>query len=87
MQTLLGNSKAFSGFSVDDLNRAKAFYSETLGLNVTTEAMGVLTLHLAGGHRVILYPKPNHLAATFDGENQNALLVRQLNNRGLCGWP
>ena len=65
MQTLLGNSKAFSGFSVDDLNRAKAFYSETLGLDVTTEAMGVLTLHLAGGHRVILYPKPNHLAATF----------------------
>lgn len=61
---MLRNSKAFSGFSVDDIPKAKQFYSETLGLKVS-EANGMLTLHLASGAGVLVYPKPNHLPATF----------------------
>jgi len=55
---------AFSGFSVDDVPKAKEFYGKTLGLEVS-EAHGLLTLHLAGGGRVVIYPKPNHVPATF----------------------
>jgi catechol 2,3-dioxygenase-like lactoylglutathione lyase family enzyme len=58
------NSKAFSGFSVDDLERAKAFYGDTLGLRVTEEN-GLLTLHLPGETTILAYPKPNHTPATF----------------------
>ena len=58
------NSKAFSGFSVNDINEAKEFYGKTLGLNVTEEH-GLLTLHLASGSNVIIYPKPNHAPASF----------------------
>jgi predicted enzyme related to lactoylglutathione lyase len=57
------DTKAFSGFSVDDIPRAKQFYGETLGLNVTDE-MGGLALHLAGGGNVYVYPKGNHVPAT-----------------------
>lgn len=55
---------AFSGFSVDDIPAAKRFYSETLGLSVSEEH-GMLTLHLAGGRDVLVYPKPDHAPATF----------------------
>jgi catechol 2,3-dioxygenase-like lactoylglutathione lyase family enzyme len=58
------NSHAFSGFSTNDLARAKAFYAETLGLDVTDEN-GMLTLRLASGGRVLIYPKDNHEPATF----------------------
>ena len=58
------NSKAFSGFSVDDINKAKEFYGKSLGLNVTEEH-GLLTLHLASGSNVLIYPKPNHTPASF----------------------
>jgi catechol 2,3-dioxygenase-like lactoylglutathione lyase family enzyme len=58
------NSHAFSGFSTNDLAKAKAFYAETLGLEVTEEN-GMLTLKLAGGGRVLIYPKDNHEPATF----------------------
>lgn len=58
------NSRAFSGFSVDDIPTAKAFYAETLGLEVSEEH-GMLTLHLAGGGSVLVYPKPNHVPATY----------------------
>jgi catechol 2,3-dioxygenase-like lactoylglutathione lyase family enzyme len=61
---MLRESKAFSGFSVPDISQAKAFYGETLGLDVS-ESDGMLTLHLAGGASVLVYPKPNHTAATF----------------------
>ena len=59
------NSQAFSGFSVNDLQAAKHFYGDILGLQVTEEEMGLLALHLAGDTRVIVYPKPNHTPATF----------------------
>jgi predicted enzyme related to lactoylglutathione lyase len=58
------DTPAFSGFSVDDIPRAKQFYGETLGLNVTDE-MGGLALHLAGGGNVYIYGKDNHEPATF----------------------
>jgi catechol 2,3-dioxygenase-like lactoylglutathione lyase family enzyme len=57
-------AKAYSGFSVDDVARAKEFYGQTLGLEVS-EANGILTLHLGGGGTVIAYPKSNHTPATF----------------------
>lgn len=58
------DTKAFSGFSVDDTAKAKDFYSRVLGLNVTEEH-GILTLHIAGGAKIIVYPKDNHVPATF----------------------
>jgi catechol 2,3-dioxygenase-like lactoylglutathione lyase family enzyme len=61
---MLGNSRAFSGFSVDDIPQAREFYGGTLGLEVA-ESMGMLTLHLPGGMTTILYPKPDHRPATF----------------------
>jgi catechol 2,3-dioxygenase-like lactoylglutathione lyase family enzyme len=57
-------SKAFSGFSVDDIPAAKAFYAGTLGLEVTEEN-GLLFLHIDGGTQVLVYPKENHTPATF----------------------
>lgn len=59
------NSKAFSSYSVDDLVAAKSFYQDNLGLDVEEDEMGFLSIHLKGGGEVILYPKPNHLPATF----------------------
>ena len=61
---MLDPNRAFSGFSVKDIQEAKRFYGETLGLKVT-EANGLLRLHLAGGATVLIYPKPNHTPATF----------------------
>ncbi len=59
------NSKAFSGFSVNDLQKAKQFYSEVLGLEVTDNPMGLIELHIEGGNNIIIYPKPDHTPATF----------------------
>ncbi|MBA2382041.1 MAG: VOC family protein [Chloroflexi bacterium] len=58
------DSHAFSGFSTNDIPAAKAFYGDTLGLDVSEEH-GMLTLNLAGGGKVLIYPKDNHEAATF----------------------
>ena len=55
---------AFSGFSVDNLAKAREFYTGILGLKVDEDAMG-LTLHLPGGATVFVYPKGNHQPATF----------------------
>ena len=60
----LKDSKAFSGFSVNDIPKAKQFYTTTLGLELD-EANGMLTLKLRGGNNVLIYPKPNHTPATF----------------------
>ena len=61
---MLNGSNAFSGFAVDDIQKAREFYGRTLGLEVT-ESHGLLKLHLSGGGRVVIYPKPNHTPATF----------------------
>ena len=64
---MLANSAAFSGFAVPDVEAARRFYAETLGLRVDVdEAMGgMLTLHLGGGTDVLVYPKADHAPATF----------------------
>src|SRR4051812_9747769 len=59
------DTKAFSGFAVDDVAKARAFYGETLGID-TSEENGLLTLHLAGGERpTLIYPKPDFTPATY----------------------
>lgn len=58
------NSRAFSGFAVDDIEAAKRFYGQTLGLPVS-EANGLLTLHLAGERDTLVYPKPDHSPASY----------------------
>lgn len=59
------NTKAFSGFSVDDIPKAKEFYGETLGVRVTEEGEGLLFLHHGGDRQTLIYPKPDHTPATF----------------------
>jgi catechol 2,3-dioxygenase-like lactoylglutathione lyase family enzyme len=61
---MLTESKAFSGFSVNDIPKAKEFYGRALGLKVS-ESNGMLHLHLGGGAEVLVYPKPNHTPATY----------------------
>jgi predicted enzyme related to lactoylglutathione lyase len=58
------NTKAFSGFAVDDIEEAKRFYGETLGLKVTEEH-GLLTLHIAGDRPTLVYPRPGHEPAAY----------------------
>ena len=61
---MLGESKAFSSFSINDLAAARKFYTEVLGLDVEQMPQG-LSLRLAGGSSVFLYAKPNHTPASF----------------------
>jgi catechol 2,3-dioxygenase-like lactoylglutathione lyase family enzyme len=61
---MLKDSHAFSGFSSNDIPKAREFYGQTLGLEVTEEN-GMLTLNLAGGGKVLIYPKDNHEPASF----------------------
>jgi catechol 2,3-dioxygenase-like lactoylglutathione lyase family enzyme len=58
------DSHAFSGFSSNDIQKAREFYAQVLGLEVTEEN-GILTLALAGGGRVVIYPKEGHEPASF----------------------
>lgn len=63
---MFADSKAFSGFAVDDLGRAEAFYGETLGLRTSRmDEMPLLTLHLAGDRDTIVYEKPDFVPATY----------------------
>jgi catechol 2,3-dioxygenase-like lactoylglutathione lyase family enzyme len=86
MTLSLAKSDAFSGFSVDDIPRAKEFYRGTLGLDAS-ESGGMLTLRLGGGATVLVYPKRNHSPATFTVLNfpvddvDDA--VRELTGRGV----
>lgn len=80
-------SGAFSGFSVDDIEAAKTFYGETLGLTVSTNEMGFLELHLDSGARILVYSKPNHEPASFTILNFEVddveSAVDELNTRGI----
>jgi chromate reductase len=87
---MLKDSKAFSGFSADDIPAARAFYAETLGLEVS-EAHGMLTLHLAGGRDTLVYPKADHVPATstvlnFPVSDIDAA-VAELTRRGVTFQP
>ena len=59
------STRAFSGFSVNDIQKAKIFYSSVLGLDVIENSMGIIELHIEGGNKIIAYPKSNHVPATF----------------------
>jgi catechol 2,3-dioxygenase-like lactoylglutathione lyase family enzyme len=63
---MFDNSKVFSGFAVPDVEAARAFYGDSLGLDVrdSTES-GLLELHVGGGTPVLVYPKPDHSPAVF----------------------
>jgi catechol 2,3-dioxygenase-like lactoylglutathione lyase family enzyme len=58
------NTKAFSGFAVDDLEKAREFYGQTLGLR-TSEQNGLMTLHIAGDRDTLVYPKPDCVPANY----------------------
>jgi predicted enzyme related to lactoylglutathione lyase len=64
---MLADSSAFSGFAVDDIDTAKDFYGETLGLrtSVLDAENGLLSLHLAGDRDTLVYRKPDHAPATY----------------------
>jgi predicted enzyme related to lactoylglutathione lyase len=83
---MLENSKAFSGFAAADIAKVKDFYATVLGLKVTEEH-GLLTVHLAGGNNVLIYPKPDHVPATFTVLNfpvdDVVLAVDELSKRGV----
>jgi catechol 2,3-dioxygenase-like lactoylglutathione lyase family enzyme len=62
---MLKNSEAFSGYSVDDLDKAQTFYGGTLGLETNMDPNTGLELRIAGGRPVFIYPKDNHEPATY----------------------
>jgi catechol 2,3-dioxygenase-like lactoylglutathione lyase family enzyme len=62
---MFANTKAYSGFAVPDLKKAREFYERTLGLRVSAEGSELLTLHLAGGRDTLVYAKPDHRPATY----------------------
>lgn len=85
---MLNYTNTFSSFSVDDIEKAQEFYSKTLGLHITEEEMGNLTLQLADGTHAIIYPKgDNHQPATFTVLNFEVedieKTVDQLTNSGV----
>ena len=61
------DTKAFSSFSVDDVEKAREFYSDVLELEVSEvpDMAGLLNVKIAGGANVLIYPKPTHTPATF----------------------
>jgi catechol 2,3-dioxygenase-like lactoylglutathione lyase family enzyme len=61
---MFAETKAFSGFAVDDVAKARQFYGDTLGV-ATSEENGLLTLHIAGERPTLVYPKPDHTPATY----------------------
>jgi len=65
------DTRAYSGFSVNDMQKAKEFYNGILGIDVSENEMGIMNLHIAGGTKIIVYPKPNHEPATFTILNFN----------------
>lgn len=65
MSAIFEHTKAFSGFSVDDVAAARRFYGETLGIALEEQDNGLLSLHIAGGRDTIVYPKSDHKPASF----------------------
>ncbi|MFI6856597.1 VOC family protein [Streptomyces sp. NPDC050416] len=61
---MFGTTKAYSGFSVNDIEAARTFYGDTLGLRVSEEH-GMLILHIAGDRDILVYPKKDHTPATY----------------------
>lgn len=84
---MFGQTKAFSGFSVDDIPAAKEFYAGTLGLAVD-EDHGMLQLRIAGGNPVLVYPKDDHVPAAYTTLNfpvpDIAAAARELATKGVA---
>jgi predicted enzyme related to lactoylglutathione lyase len=85
---MLADSKAYSGFAVDDLEKAQEFYGEKLGLNVTVlDPPGLLQLDLAGDRPTLIYPKPDFEPATYTILNfpvdEVEVAVDELTSRGI----
>jgi len=86
---MLTDSKAFSGFAVDDLQKANEFYGQTLGVKTSMIDVpgGLLTLHLAGDRDTFVYPKPDFEPATYTILNfpvdDVAAVVDELTARGV----
>jgi catechol 2,3-dioxygenase-like lactoylglutathione lyase family enzyme len=83
---MFADTEAFSGFSVSDIDQARKFYGETLGLRVV-EHNGLLTLELAGGRNTLIYPKADHTPATYTTLNFQVddveAAVDELTSRGV----
>ncbi len=84
---MVDSTRAFGGFSVDDIDAAETFYRDVLGLRTERAAMGILSIHLDSGGRVIAYPKPNHEPASFTilnfGVDDIDAAVDDLNAKGV----
>jgi catechol 2,3-dioxygenase-like lactoylglutathione lyase family enzyme len=80
------DTKAFSGFSVNDLDQAREFYGDTLGIDLTDEN-GMIGLHIADGGDIMIYPKDDHAPATYTILNFPVedvdLAVDELTERGV----
>ena len=81
------DTKAFSGFSVNDLDQAREFYGDTLGIDLTDEN-GMIGLHIADGGDIMIYPKENHAPATYTILNFPVddvdMAVDELSGRGVA---
>jgi catechol 2,3-dioxygenase-like lactoylglutathione lyase family enzyme len=64
-EAMFESTKGFSGFAVDDIEKAQRFYGETLGLKTTVDQDGSLILHIAGDRDTFVYPKSNHTPADY----------------------
>lgn len=62
---MLRDSSAFGSYSVDDVEAARGFYGNKLGLDVSMSEMGFLEVTLGGGGRLMIYPKDDHRPASF----------------------
>ena len=84
---MFSNTAPFSSFAVDDLDAARSFYGDTLGLTVSDGPMGVLSLDLADGRSMLIYPKPDFTPATYTILNfpvdDVAAAVEKLGSRGV----
>jgi predicted enzyme related to lactoylglutathione lyase len=84
---MFSNTNAFSSFAVDDLDAARSFYGETLGLAISDGPMGVLSLDLPGDRSTLIYPKPDFTPATYTILNfavdDVAAAVDELSSRGV----
>jgi len=86
---MLANAKVTNGFAVDDIEEAKRFYGETLGIGVSelSEEHGLISLQLAGGRDTLVYRKPDFVPATytvlnFEVDDVDAA-VEELSSKGI----
>ena len=84
---MIGTANTFSSFAVDDLDKAREFYADTLGVKVSDGPMGVLSLDVADGRSILVYPKPDFTPATYTVLNFQVddveTAVDELSGRGI----